>query len=63
MLLVMAMVGAVVSGATVLTLMVSVLSASAPSAFAFAAESVNTPLATLMTAGAVLPAAGVKVPL
>ncbi len=59
-LLVMAIVGAVVSGTTVLTDMLTVLSASAPSALAFAAASVNTPLATLITAGAVLPAAGVN---
>ncbi len=59
-LLVMAIVGAVVSGTIVLTLMLTVLSASAPSVLAFAAASVKTPLATLMTAGAVLLAVGVN---
>ncbi len=59
-LLVMVIVGAVVSGTIVLTLMLTVLSASAPSVLAFAAASVNTPLATLMTAGAVLLGAGVN---
>ncbi len=63
MLLVMAMVGGVVSSATVFTLTVTVLLASAPSVFALAAASVNMPLATLITPGEVLPAAGMNVAL
>ena len=57
-----ATVGGVVSAAaTVLTLMETRLSASAPSALALPAASVKTPLATLTTPLAVLLGAGVKV--
>ena len=59
--LAMAIVGAVVSVTTVFTVMLTVLSASAPSAFALPEASVNAELATLMTAGVVLLAFGVKI--
>ena len=61
MLLVIAIAGGVVSGTTVLTLMLTVLSTSAPSVLELAAASLNVALATLIMAGVVLLAVGVKV--
>ena len=61
MSLAMAIVGEVVSGTTVFTVMLTVLSLSAPSVFPLPAASVNAELATLITAGVVLFAVGVKI--
>ena len=54
------MVGAVVSAGTVLTVMVTVLLESEPSALTLPAASVKTPLATLITPLVVLLAVGVN---
>ena len=56
-----AMVGGVVSAATVLTVMVTVLLASEPSVLALPAASVNLPLETLTEPAVVLFVSGVKV--
>ena len=63
MSLTIAIVGTVVSGTTVFTVILTVLSVSTPSVFTLPAASVNAELATLMTAGVVLPAVGVKMAL
>ncbi len=60
-LVVIAMVGGVVSATTVFTVMVTVLSASLPSALALLAASVKVLLATETTPLVVLLAVGVKV--
>ena len=56
-----AIVGAVVSAGTVLTVMVTVLLVSDPSAFKLPAKSLKTPLATLTTPLVMLLVVGVKV--